>query len=44
MAPVLDTNILIDITRGNKNVENVIKRHSKEKQSITMIFDRKHFK
>ncbi|MCL6090638.1 MAG: type II toxin-antitoxin system VapC family toxin [Candidatus Thermoplasmatota archaeon] len=37
MAPVIDTNVLIDLVKGNPSVKNVLEEHSSESASITVI-------
>ncbi|MHB8395774.1 MAG: type II toxin-antitoxin system VapC family toxin [Thermoplasmataceae archaeon] len=37
MAPVIDTNILIDLVKGNPSVKKILREHSNESASITVI-------
>ncbi|MHB1439425.1 MAG: type II toxin-antitoxin system VapC family toxin [Cuniculiplasma sp.] len=37
MAPVIDTNVLIDLLKGNPSVKKILGEHSSESASITVI-------
>ncbi len=37
MAPVIDTNVLIDVVKGNSSVKRILREHSSESACITVI-------